>query len=68
MVAWGETLVKGSSDKGSGYHRGGDLVAGLPAELQTAQERLVQTQDTIERTLGLSSPKNFASRFKNFDS
>jgi len=68
MVAWGETLVKGSSDKSSRYHRGGDLVAGRLAELQTTQERLVQTQDTIERTLGLSSPKDFASRFKNFDS
>ncbi len=68
MVAWGETLVKGSSDKSSGHHRGGDSVAGLPAELQTAQERLMQTQDTIERSLGLSLPKDFASRFKNFDS
>ena len=68
MVAWGETMVKGGSDKPAGPYRSGELQAGLATNAQTAQKRLLHTQDNLQNTLGLSPPNDFAFRFKNFGS
>ncbi len=68
MVAWGETMVKGRSAETIASYRSCELMASLPSEAQTAHEKLLRTQETIETSLGLSSPSNFASRFKNFGS
>ena len=68
MVAWGETMVKEVSDKPAGPYRSHELPASLPVDARTAQEKLLHTQETLMRTLGLSSPKDFAFRSKNFSS
>ena len=68
MVAWGETMVKGGSDKPAGPDRSYELPASLPVDARTAQEKLLHTQETLENTLGLSSPKDCAFRSKNFSS
>ena len=72
MVAWGETMVKGAapvrrpSDLGTAA--AGDLLADLPSRTESAQEKLMQTQNLISASLALSSSDQIASRFKNFDS
>lgn len=66
MVAWGETMVKGASDRALKSYRTGDLLASAPLDVQNAQQKVLQTQDMIETSLGFSSPSNFASRVKNF--
>ena len=68
MVAWGEAMVKGGLDKPAGPYRSGELRAGLPTDAQTAQERLLHTQENIQNTLGLFPPSDFAFRMKNFGS
>lgn len=68
MVAWGENMVKGASHKDAAGYSSGDLLESLPSGSQSAQERLMQTQETLVTSLGLSAPEDFASRFKNFDS
>ncbi|CAK0746899.1 hypothetical protein CVIRNUC_001726 [Coccomyxa viridis] len=72
MVAWGETMVKGaapvSRPSDLGTAAAGDLLADLPSRTESAQEKLMQTQNLISASLALSSSDQFASRFKNFDS
>lgn len=68
MVAWGETMVKGGPDKPAGPYRSSELPASLPVDVRSAQEKLLHTQETLENSLGLSSSKDFAFRFKNFGS
>ena len=72
MVAWGETMVKGAApvSRPSDLETAaaGNLLANLPSRTESAQEKLMQTQNLISASLALSSSDQIASRFKNFDS